>query len=138
MKKKYVWTRSIRDDIWHGGLCDSIKNCIAEAKCEGYQDTDTIALGYAIPYEVNHIDGDYIIEYLQENAYDEIGEVSEDWLDYITREQREDLENRLLKVILEWLKDCKEEPNFYTVEPFDELMIKEALQKYGDQKKGIE
>ena len=136
MKKQYVWTRSVRDDIWRGGLCTNIKNCIVEAKSEGYQDSDTIALGYAIPYEVNYVNTDLIIEYLQESAYDEVGEVVDGWLDSITKERREDLENRVLKVVLEWLKECKEEPYFYTVEPFDELTIKEALQKYGATKKG--
>lgn len=71
-----------------------------------------------------------IIEYLQDNAYDEIGEVSDGWLSGITKEQEEDLESRVIKVVLEWLKDCKEEPTFYKVLPFDELTLQEALQKY--------
>ena len=132
MKKGYAWTRKSNDDIWLGGICDSVKECIEEARYEGYEDSDTFALGYTVPYEVDYIDGDLVIEALQEQAYDELGEVSEDWLDNITREQREDLNNRLLKVVLEWLKDCKEEPSFYKVEPFDELTLQEALEKYVD------
>ena len=132
MKKGYAWTRKSNDDIWRGGICDSVKECIEEARYEGYEDSDTFALGYALPYEVDYIDGDLVIEALQEQAYDELGEVSESWLDSITREQREDLNNRLLKVVLEWLKDCKEEPSFYRVEPFDELTLQEALKKYVD------
>lgn len=133
MKYKYTWTHKSNDEIWRGGPCDTIKECIEEAKAEDYQDTDTIAIGYAIPYEVDYIDGDLVIEYLQQTAYDEIGEVTDGWLDYITREQREDLNNKLLKVVLQWLKDCKEEPDFYKVEAFDELTIQEALKKYGNK-----
>lgn len=133
MKKRYAWSRRSNDEIWCGGICDSINECIDEAIAD---ETDTIALGYAKPYEVEYIDGDLIIEWLQEQAYDEFGEVTEDWLDYITKEQREDLNNRLLKVVLEWLKDCKEQPTFYRVEPFDELTIQEALRKYVNRKSG--
>lgn len=130
MKKKYAWSQSKTDDIWLGGICDSVKECVEEAKAEDYEDTDTFAIGYVEPYEVNYVNSDLIIEYLQQDAYEEIGEVAEDWLDSVTNEQREDLENRVLKVVLEWLKDCKEEPKFYKVLPFDELTLQEALQKY--------
>ena len=132
MKKRYAWTRKSNDDIWRGGICHSVKECVEEARDEGYKDTDTFAIGYCIPYDVNYVDADRVIEELQEHAYDEVGEVSESWLDSITIEQREDLGNRLLKVVLEWLKDCNEEPYFYTVEPFDELTLQEALIKYDD------
>lgn len=128
--KKYAWSRHSDDEIWHGGVCDSVKECVEEARCEDYKYTDTFAIGYVEPYQVDCVNSDMIIEYLQENAYDEIGEVSESWLDSITREQREDLESRVLKVVLEWLKDCKEEPTFYKILPFDELTLQEALQKY--------
>lgn len=130
MKQRYAWTRSITDDIWRGGICDSVKECIEEARFEDYEDTDTIAIGYAEPYQVDYVNSDLIIEYLQEAAYEDLGEVTDGWLDCITKEQREDLENRILKVVLEWLKDCKEEPTFYKVEPFDELPLQEALKKY--------
>lgn len=128
--KKYAWSRHSDDEIWHGGVCNSVKECVEEARLEDYKDTDTFAIGYVEPYQVDYVNSDMIIEYLQEDAYDEIGEVSESWLDSITTEQREDLESRVLKVVLEWLKDCKEEPTFYKVLPFDELTLQEALQKY--------
>lgn len=133
MNKKIVWSKRSDDEIWRGGPCDSVRECIEEAEREGYQETDTLALGYAVPYEVNYVNSDMIIEYLQQDAYDEVGDVSDDWLDYIVREQREDLEDRVLKVVKEWLKDCREEPTFYKVEVFDELTLKEALEKYPDK-----
>ncbi len=82
---------------------------------------------------MNYVNADQIIEYLQQDAFDKIGEVSDDWLNNISREQSADLEIRVLKVVLEWLKDCNEEPTFYKVEPFDELTLQEALQKYDHQ-----
>lgn len=133
MNKKYAWSRNIDDEIWRGGPCDSVKECAEEAKSEGYNDTDTFAIGYVEPYQVKYVNSDQIIEYLQQDAFDEVGETAEDWLNYITKEQREDLESRVTKVVLQWLKDCKEEPTFYKVLPFDDLSLQEALQKYGSQ-----
>ena len=128
--RKYAWSRRINDEIWKGGPCDSVKECVEEARLEDYEDTDTFALGYIEPYQTNYVNGDLIIEYLQQDAYDEVGEAAECWLDDISREQREDLNDRLKKVVLEWLKDCKEEPTFYKVLPFAELTLQEALQMY--------
>jgi hypothetical protein len=93
--KKYAWSSKINDEIWRGGPCDSVKECIEEARLEGYRDTDTFALGYIEPYQTNYVNGDLIIEHLQQNAYDEVGEVAECWLDDISREQREDLNDRI-------------------------------------------
>ena len=35
--KKYAWSRHIDDEIWHGGPCDSIRECLREAYDEGYK-----------------------------------------------------------------------------------------------------
>ena len=128
--KKYAWSRHKTDEIWRGGICDSVKECVEEAKAEGYTDTETFAIGYIEPYQVDYVNADQIIEYLQEDAAENVGEVSEDWLTNITSEQYADLESRVRKVVLEWLKECNEEPTFYKVLPFDELTLQEALQKY--------
>lgn len=94
---KYAWSSRINDEIWRGGPCDSVKECIEEARLEDYKDTDIFALGYIEPYQTNYVNGDLIIEHLQQNAYDEVGEVAECWLDDISREQIEDLNNRTEK-----------------------------------------
>lgn len=128
--KKYAWSKRKNDEIWYGGPCDSISECVEEAKAEGYTDTETFAIGYIEPYQVDYVNADQIIEYLQEDAVENVGEVAEDWLTDITSEQYADLERRVRKIVLEWLKDCKEEPSFYKILPFDELTLQEALQIY--------
>ena len=64
MKKKYAWPRNKTDDIWYGGICDSVKECFEEAKAEDYEDTNAFAIGYVEPYEVNYVNSNLIIEYL--------------------------------------------------------------------------
>lgn len=130
MKKKFAWSRSKTDEIWRGGPCDTVKECVEEARLEDYNDTDTFAIGYVEPYQVQCVNSDQIIEFLQQDAYDEVGEVTDDWLRCITKEQRETLESRVLNVVLQWLRDCREEPTFYKVLPFDELTLQEALREY--------
>lgn len=130
MNKKYTWSRHVNDEIWYGGPCDTVKECVDEARYSGYCDTDTFVIGYVVPYQPEYVNSESIIEYLQQDAYDEIGEVSDGWLDYITKEQREDLERRVLKDVLQWLKDWNKEPSFYKIEPIDELTLQEALEKY--------
>lgn len=122
MDKKYAWSRNIGDEIWRGGPCDSIDECVKEAIAEGYEDGDKIAVGITELYKVTCVNSDQIIECLQIDAEEAVGGVAEDWLCRLKKEQREDLEQRLLKVVLDWLKDCNEEPTFYKVFPSSELI----------------
>lgn len=128
MKYKYAWSRMSDDEIWHGGPCNSIQECVREASDEGYTAEDTFALGYLEDYTLDLCFADHLIEYLQEDAYDEVGEVAYDWLDSVDRDQRESLNNRITEVVKEWLKEIHEEPNFYKVLPFNECTLQEALE----------
>lgn len=128
MTKKYAWSRHSDDEIWRGGPCDSIRECVEEALAEDYEMTDTFALGHIEEYNINCYFADDIIERLQNDAYDEVGEVAEDWLDNVSKEDREKLETRLFTVVQEWLKEIHELPSFYKVLPCEECTLREALE----------
>ena len=123
MNKQYAWTDNIENEIWRGGPCDSIKDCIAEAISEGYADGDKIAVGLTDRYEVTHVDVDVILERLGMDADDEVGEVAEDWLTNVTREQNEELEAEILKVVKTWLDKHHHNPTFYKIEPMHYVTI---------------
>lgn len=137
MSKKFAWSRHSDDEIWRGGPCDTIKECVEEALAEDMEMTDTFALGYLENYCMDLCFADYLIEYLQEDAYDEVGEVAYDWLDSVSKEQRESLNNKITEVIKEWLEEIHEEPSFYKVLPCKECTLEEALTIYQDQIKNI-
>ena len=118
-KKEYAWTDHASDDIWSGGPCDSIEECVQEAKALGYTDC-TIAVGLVERYMPTYVDTDRMIECLQETAFDEVGEVAEDWLLDISKEDRNVLDERLYKVVIDWLKEYKYTPSFYKVLPLAE------------------
>lgn len=80
------------------------------------------------------VDVDFVIEHIQEEAYDEGGEYAEDYLDpppmkYAEarkkwNEQVADLEKRLTDAFRTWSKETNNEPNFWLV--YD--VITESLQ----------
>jgi hypothetical protein len=134
--KRYAWTRSIDDEIWRGGPCDSIKECVEEALDEGYGLDDSIALGYVIDYEIDHDFSDEIVYRLSEDAFDIVGEASDGWLDYVKKEELEVLNDRVMEVVKQWLKEIKEEPAFYSIEPFNSGTLLELLENEKTKTKG--
>ena len=133
MAKKYAWSRYSDDEIWRGGPCDSIRECVREANEEGYYESDTIALGLIETYEVNYDFAQDIVEKLGEDAWDEVGDASEGWLDSIKRAELDKLNERITPIIKEWLKENHEEPWFYKVLPFTECTLTEALALHKDK-----
>jgi hypothetical protein len=127
MSKKYAWTKSIEDEIWRGGPCDSIRECVREACDEGLIGSDTFAIGYIEPYEINYDFAQDIVERLGEDAWDEVGEVSDGWLDSAKRPELDKLNEKILPIVLEWLKEIHEEPTFYRIDPLKECTLTEAM-----------
>ena len=62
----------------------------------------------------SHIAADDVIEIMAVRLYDEVGEVSYDWPSP-TKEQEQDLTNRLQATIREWIADAGQEPRFWAV-----------------------
>ena len=138
--KQYAWSRRSDDELWYGGPCDSIRECVEEAQDEDYELTDTIALGLIERYEVNYDFAQDIVERLCEDAWDVVGEASDGWLDSAKRPELDKLNARILPIVREWLKEIHEEPSFYKVLPFKECTLAEALElhqsKVADSPKG--
>lgn len=137
MVKKYTWSKKSDDEVWRGGPCDSIRECVKEAVDEGYGVDETIALGLIEPYEIEYDFADEIIYRLCEDAYDKVGEVSDSWLDSVSKENLEKLNNRVTQVVREWLKEINEEPTFYKVLPFEECTLLKAMDIHYDKIKNI-
>lgn len=65
-----------------------------------------------------------IIEDLQEDAFEQAGEIAEDFLNNVTQEQENDLTIMINDVIDKWLKKHKLEPNFFSVVDVKQYIIK--------------
>lgn len=131
--KQYAWTRRSDDELWYGGPCNSIRECVEEAQYEGFDLDDTIALGIIERYEVNYDFAQDIVERLCEDAWDEVGEASDGWLDSAKRPELDKLNAKILPIVREWLKEIHEEPSFYKVLPFEECTLKEAMEIHNEK-----
>lgn len=60
-----------------------------------------------------------VIEAVRVDAYDEGGEYAENYLDDVTKEQREELEEQLDVVFNAWLEKHDLYPNFYTIPAYE-------------------
>jgi hypothetical protein len=83
----------------------------------------TFYVGRCVTF-VPRVDACAVIERLREEADESGGEAAEDWLEgaVFARkgtkdwEERADLEQRLTEALASWLRDTKQEPEFYGVE----------------------
>ena len=118
----YTWMENDNCDIWNRGEFETIEECIEEALDCGYEPDETIYVGECQKVEVGGIYFDDVIDRVEEAMYEEVGEVSEGWdiTSIIGRysyrkEIYEKYEEKLRKLVLDYLKEVKEEPGFYKV-----------------------
>lgn len=126
LNKKEEWIVELTEadnEIWASDIdCSSREEAIEKgmeaAKKEGLT---SFRIGKKEPCRMSTIDADTIIENAQEQLYDEVGEVSETYLEGITKEQEKELEEGLNEVFYNWHKKHKLFPSCYKV--LDEEVI---------------
>ena len=110
---KYYWNFNEDEEVWRNSY-PTIASCIKEAKREK-EDREIannhIFIGEVEPYEPI-VYADYLIDSIREQAYEECGEGCEGWLDGLNREQEEILEEKLNKVLIDWLVETNNSPSF--------------------------
>lgn len=118
--KKEEWIVELtesNDEIWSSDIdCGSREEAIekgmkAAKKC-GFK---SFRIGKKELCAMATIDIDAIIENAQEQLYEEVGEVSETYLEDITKVQEKELEEALNKVFYNWHKKHKLFPSCYKV-----------------------
>lgn len=114
---KYIWEYD-ETDIWKHDLFDTVEDCILDAK-ENYliESGTEIVVGEAVLWEP-YVSTELILEQLQEDAYEECGEVAGDWYAYNYRKHEsklDELSDRLTEIVKQWLKDNGTYPGFYMI-----------------------
>lgn len=135
MSQRYAWSQHSDDELWRGGPCDSIGECVDEAVEEGYELTDTFAIGLIEDYEIGVDVAQNIVEWLCEDAWDEVGEASDGWLDSAKKAELDILNNRVTEVVKQWLEEIHEKPSFFKVLPCEECTLQEALDMHNEKVK---
>lgn len=102
---------------------------------DGFSIKDKFAIGLIDEYKIDLDFGDHVVELLQNDAYDEVGEVSYDWLDNVSKEELSKLNKDITEVVKGWLKYINQPPCFYKVSPIKELTLEEAMEKHAEDAK---
>ena len=72
-----------------------------------------------------------LIEQVQENAWEDLGEFSAGWLDDVTTEQTKDLENMLESMLDKWATKHELQPRFFGVTALGTIKLKSLTDKDG-------
>lgn len=114
-----TWSYSETDELWQHDEFETVEECILDAK-ENYsmKAGEQIAIGTVYPYVVS-VDIDSMLERIEEDAYEECGEASENW--GITSRKHFDKEmDKLLEEVTncvnKYLEAIGEVPKFYKID----------------------
>lgn len=72
---------------------------------------------------VPSVDVDRVIENITENAYDEVGEFAEDYLDNVSKEEYGFLEEKMNEVLHKWLDETKNHPTFWKIVGVEKVIV---------------
>ena len=109
----YFWNFNEHEEIWQNS-CPTIEDCIEEAKWEKEymnMDDEHVYIG-EVETHVPFIDVEYLIDNIKEQAWSDCGECCDGWLDGLKIQDEDKLEERLNKVLLEWLEEINGMPGF--------------------------
>ncbi|MDT2848779.1 hypothetical protein P7H60_06360 [Vagococcus carniphilus] len=85
---------------------------------EDYSKVTSFAVGQASVFVIS-ADVNYIIENIQEQAYSECGDSADGFLEDVTKEHKEELEN----IILDWFDKHNYKANFYKILNVEEIVL---------------
>ena len=126
-KQMYSWAEREDQEIWNNGMFETVEDCIRDAIESGYIYGDTIYVGLCVDVEIGGIDLSHQLEAVEENMYDQVGEVSEGWdISGITEKRRSIYklyEERLQELVKNYIREIGEEPVFYTITDIRPVVI---------------
>ena len=128
--KKYSWSFDKRDDVWTSDTFDTVKECIEDAKKYSSEDEKkVIYVGTNTPYEP-YIDAVDVLELVENAAYNQCGEVSNDWNSYngsVMKAELAELSSKLTLVVKEWLIKNNRYPKLYSITDIREVSLSEEF-----------
>lgn len=122
-KGQYTWNTREDGEDWDNDRFDTIEECLQDAWQNDVEPGTMIVIGIREDYEPI-INVDDVLERVGEDAYEEVGEVAEDWPAFVSRKGyygAEELEKELNRVFQEWLVKTNQVPDFYKIYPLEDL-----------------
>ena len=121
-------------DIWDSGEYFNTKEeAIAAGLGEVIEENNTLTekfqhanfrIGIVEDCSNSHgVDANNVLECIAENIYDEVGEVAEDYLNDVTLEHRNELEEKLNDVLFAWMEKYNYSPSFFKIVNIETIEI---------------
>lgn len=116
---EYTWNFDDGEEYWRNDVYESVEKCIEEAITylkENNDEYESIYVGQTIPF-LPHVDAEQVLESIQEDAWEEVGELGEEWnaYDYKKKNEIDELSEALTKVVHEWMKKYGYYPSMFTI-----------------------
>lgn len=127
----YTWMDYPNADIWNHDTFETVQECIDDAK-ENYlmKQGETIYIGECQDVAIGGIDLDDTLCRVEEDMYEQVGEVSEGWDIYSTsgcyadRKPIYDKYNeKFRQLVMDYIEKIGETPKFYTIINEQEVVI---------------
>lgn len=127
LQDKWMFNREC-DGIWSGENFNTREEAIEAGQAEYVGDTGGMHEFFVGQIDGNiaiHINTDNILDNIAEGVYEQVGEVSEDYLGHVKQDDLNELEGELSEVILKWMKKHGYEPNYYKIVNTESVPFKE-------------
>jgi hypothetical protein len=123
-------------EIWHTseGEFDTKEEAIKEGReyfkfmqqeYGDYEDVTQFSVGQIIHYHPT-IEVYGLIEQVGEEAYEEVGEVAENYLTRVPHEEANLLSDKINEVFSQWMKETNNLPNFWMIRNTEDVSIEEG------------
>ena len=127
----YTWMDYPNADIWNHDTFETIQECIDDAK-ENYlmKQGETIYIGEMSDVSIGGIDLDDTLCRVEEDMYEQVGEVSEGWDIYSTSGYYADrkpiydkYDKKFKQLVMDYIEEIGETPKFYQIINEQEAVI---------------
>lgn len=121
-----LWSYTQDEEYWDNDWFPTKEEAIEAGREEWPGESFKICQQYNLEFTENQCIwfnlGENAIEAMEDALQDEVGEIAEYWTDQITHEDEEDLNKRIGKAIMEWIKDKVGQPNIFLVDNMEAVM----------------
>lgn len=124
---KLAWFLDSEDNMHYSSLYEigererALKDALFQAR---FCQCTTVILAKVEPYRPE-LDIEGIVDGIAEQAYWDMGEVAEDWLDDVTSEEFDMLRERMQPIFTQWLDEIGATPEFFTVLSTEEIEVRD-------------
>ena len=125
------WSYSQNEEYWDNDWLPTKEEAIKAGREEWPGESFEIGQQYIIEFTEEQCEwfdlAENAIDAMNDALEDVVGEVAEYWTNQIANEDQEDLNKRIAKAIMGWIKDRVGQPNVFLVDNMEGVMEEETI-----------